>query len=39
LGNTSQDSIQLVLLVIAVVSVPLMLIPKPWILTSQQAQY
>lgn len=28
-GNTSQDHIQLILLVIAVVSVPLMLLPKP----------
>lgn len=28
-GDTSQDSIQLVLLIIAVICIPLMLLPKP----------
>lgn len=31
IGNTSQDSIQLVILLISVICVPMMLIPKPYI--------
>lgn len=29
--NTSQNSIQLVILLISVLCIPVMLIPKPWI--------
>lgn len=38
-GNTSQDQIQFILLVLAVICIPLMLIPKPLILICRNRRH